>query len=137
MGVTMEMTKAYLDSKGLRYRVEEENRIRIAYGDLDNIGRAEVLVIFDDNDTSVGLRCFNVCNIPENKVVNLYEVCSKLNERYRWIKFFVDENDNTITAADDAIVQAETSGEEVLDLVRKMIHIVDEAYPEIMKSLWS
>ena len=66
----------------------------------------------------------------------MYEVCSKLNNEFRWIKFYVDERDNTITLADDAIVQLDTCGEEIWEIMVRLSDIADDAYPTIMKAIW-
>ena len=136
MGVIMEMTKAFLDSKGVKYSNVRENLITITYS-CDNIDTVKTYVLFDDNDRTVGIKAFDICKIPKDKVDSLYKICSELNEQYRWVKFYVEERDNTITAEDDAVVQADTAGDEIFELVRRLIRIVDEVYPELMKALWS
>ena len=42
-----------------------------------------------------------------------------------------------INLEDDAIVDDETGGKEVFDLVMRMAAIADEAYPELNRAIWS
>ena len=93
-------------------------------------------IIFDDNDRTVGLRAFSILKIPDSKVNNMFAVVNALNQKYRWIKFIIDEEDNTLTAADDAVVQLDSCGDEVMELCLRFASIVDEAYPEIMASIF-
>lgn len=137
MGITAEMTKAYFDSKDFHYNELRDGVLRCGIGDLDNMGDIDILINFDDNDRTVGIRSWNLCKFPAAKKPAMYEVCSKLNDNFRWIKFYVDERDNTITAADDAVVQPDSAGEELFELVLRMMAIVDEAYPELMRAIYT
>jgi hypothetical protein len=137
MNMALKMTAAYLDSKSLKYTVyEDDRRIRISYL-VDNKGSLEVIVIFDEDEGSVALRSFDFCKVPEAKTAAIYEMCSKMNKEYRWIKFFLDERDNTITLAEDAVIQLDSCGEEILDLINRMVRIGDDAYPAFMKAIWA
>ena len=137
MGAAIKMTEAYLDSKNFRYsEVKDGTALKLGIGGLDNKGRMDIIVFFDDDDGAVALRSFDLCTFGPNRREKMYEVCSDLNARFRWVKFFVDEQDNTLTVADDGVVQLDTVGAEVFELVMRMASIVDEGYPEIMKAIW-
>ena len=60
-----------------------------------------------------------------------------MNNRFNWVKFFVDESDSTITLSDDAVIQLDSCGEEIIKLIQFMTLVADEAYPEFMKAIWS
>jgi hypothetical protein len=135
--MALKMTTAYLDSKNVKYTVvDEDSRVRVGYR-VENRGNLDVIVIFDKSEDSVALRSFDFCKIPDTKKEAIYEVCSKMNMEYRWIKFFVDERDNTVTLSADAVIQLESCGEEILELVNRMVSIGDDAYPNFMKALWA
>ncbi len=138
MGVTLEMTKAFLASADCPYEeVREGETLRLVVGNIDNKGSVEVLAHFDDNEKTVALSSYNLCSVPENKKKAVFKLCSELNKRFRWVKFYLDKDDNTITAEDDAIVSPESAGEEVLELTLRMAHIIGDVYPEIMKTIWA
>lgn len=134
--LAMKMTAAFLDSKGVRYQVLDEKAMRIGFS-ADNKDTVEVIVVFDDDNTSVGLRSFKYCKFDDEKREEMYKLCSQKNFRYRWVKFYVDEQDNTITIADDAVIQLDSCGEEVFELVYRMVGIADDCYRDFMRAIYA
>ena len=137
MSVALKMISRFFDSKGIKYRVEEENRkIRVVY-DLDNVNDFVVNIFVDNDDAGVAVRSFYYVKFPANKAEAMYKKCSEINGRFRWIKFYVDDDDNTVTLAVDGVIQLDSCGEEVYELMGRMLNIADDAYPEFMKVIWS
>ena len=134
---TMQLTMAYFDSKGLKYGTDEKRNVIETGFPLENKGSIRIKIFFDDDDRTVGIRSFDYCAFPDEKKPAMYKACSLANDNYRWIKFSVDEDDNTITLADDAVVQLDSCAEEILELMVRMVHIAGEAYPSFMKALWA
>ena len=60
-----------------------------------------------------------------------------MNDKFRWVKFYVDESDNTVSLATDAVITSATCGEVIYELVLRMASIGDDAYPEFMRALWA
>ena len=83
------------------------------------------------------MKAMRSSQIEEAKKAKIYQVMSKLNDDFRWVKFSIDENDNTVTASTDAVIRMDVAGEICYELVFRMVNIVDDAYPEIMKALWA
>lgn len=138
MNLALQLTSAFLNEKDFKHRVDEEdNLITTGIGGLDNKGSMKFHIIFDDDGGSVGIRVFEYCAFPKEKTTKMYQVCSKMNEAFRWVKFYVDEEENTITLADDAVIQLDSCGEEVFELLLRMSSIGDDAYPEFMRAIWS
>lgn len=137
MNLAAKVTAAYFESRNMHCQVSGDDGeiIRVGFRG-KNKDSLEVLLIFDEGNNSVALRSFGFCKVPENKKANLYKLCSKLNDSFRWVKFYLDDDD-TVTAADDAVIQLDSCGEECLELVLRMCKITDEAYPIIMKEVWS
>ena len=107
MAMTFTLTKAYLDSKDLKCQVvDDEKALRVGFN--VDTGSIEIIVIFDDNDRTVALRCFSYIKIPAAKKDEMYKVCSEMNDCFRWIRFYVNEKNVTITMALDAVVQLDT-----------------------------
>ena len=59
-----------------------------------------------------------------------------MNAQYRWVKFYID-GDQDIACQSDALVDIESVGSECLQMVERMVGIMDEAYPEFMKAFWA
>ena len=125
-----------MEAQDLKVRTDEErNTIRAQH----SFGNTEMTVIvhFDDDDRSVGLVTYDYCVFPEDKLQKMYEICSKMNHQYRWVKFAVDEETNSIDIFDDAVIQLDTVGEEVAELIGRMMSIGEKAYPNFMKAIWA
>ncbi len=135
MSTTFQVTKTFFDAQGVKNQViEDEKVLRVGFNlEATSI---EVILIFDDNDRSVGLRSFGYVKFPADKKDRMYKVCSQLNDDYRWVKFYVDEDHNFITMADDAIVQVDGCGDELLELVMRMAKIGSDAYPKFMQAIY-
>ena len=137
MSMSLTMTKAFLDSKGFKYQADEErNIINTGFGGLKNKGTIKIMLFFDNDDRVVAIRSFEFCTFPEDKKAAMYKACSEMNYKYRWTKFYVDEDANQITIADDAVIQLDSCGEEIFELMYRLADIADEAYPYLMKAIW-
>ena len=132
------VTAAFFDQKQLRYDRRGENGEAIIAGfAMDNKEGMKVLMVFDDNNSGVKLTGLEIAKFPESKKADVYKLCSEMNARFRWAKFYVDEDDNTIVAEDDAVIFLDTCGEEVLRCCLQLVKVVDVAYPMIMKALYA
>lgn len=102
--------------------------------DLDETTVA-VRAVFDDDGHTVAIRCFRLARTKEDRFIDVLKTCNELNNRFRWVKFAID-NDNDINMEIDCIVNEETAGEVVLELVQRLCSIADEVYPELMKVIY-
>lgn len=136
--VAAKIAAEYLQGEGIKLdQYGDENEVVQVRYSADNVDRVEVKLFFDSDNRSVAVRSFNLCKVPENKKPAVYAACSKLNDKFRWVKFYIDEDDNTVTAAMDAIIQLDSCGEESKELIHRTVGIVDDAYPDLMKAIWS
>lgn len=140
MNKMFKLTTAYFDSQDIPYEVLEESD-ETAFLIQSQMNNLDTMIVcaqfFDDDDNSVQIYSCDYCKIPENKVSDMYEICSGLNKKYRWVKFFVNEENGFIIAESDAVVDLETVGERVYELIGLMYGICDEAYPEFMRAIWA
>lgn len=125
----------YMDQEDIKYTVSSDNVIKVTYTG-DNLDSIPVYVIFDEEgDEYVEFKCWDIANF-KNREAKAIEVCNELNAKYRWVKFYMD-SDKDIIVSIDAVVDSATCGEECLSLVRRVVNITDEAYPEIAKARWA
>ena len=75
-------------------------------------------------------------NVPEEKFADLLIVCNELNTEYRWLKFYVD-TDNDLMVEDDAILEPETAADECFELLVRRINILDDVKPRIMRAIYA
>ena len=132
MSVYKNLFTSFLDAQGVKYLEVKENVIRIGYN-AENKDSIAAIVFFDD-DNDVAIRCFEIAKC-KNRELNAIQACNQLNHKYRWIKFYVD-NDSDIIASTDAYVTEDSCGEEIFRLVLTLIDIVDKAYPAIMGAIY-
>lgn len=125
----------YMDAKGVKYTNSNDHVVKVVYSG-DNLKSIPVYVSFDeDGDSMIQVYCFEIANFNNNAAAGLF-ACNELNKKYRWVKFYLDK-DNDIICSLDAYIDDVTCGEECLKLVRRVVNITDEAYPTFMKALWS
>ena len=129
-----EMTKV-----GLKYREPQDlpnGSTAIACGINGRCNVYEVVFFFDADGHSMSVRVFNLVKVPVDRQLPVIELLNSLNAQYRWIKFYVNpQNDVNIQA--DAIISSETSGPIAVELLFRIIKIIDDTYPRIMKAVWS
>ena len=128
------LVSRYLDENDIKFTDVKENVIKIAYSG-DNLKTIPIFVFFDkDGDPLVTLRCWEICNFKYQEARGIL-TCNEMNSRYRWVTFYVDDDDDVI-AQIDSYIDEENCGSVVLDLVRRMVNIIDETYPKFMKARW-
>ena len=140
MSYVVEKIKQYFDEKGVRYEHFEKSEkrdeaLRIVYGG-DNADAIKIILFFDEDGGSLNVKSFTIAKVPTAKLMETYVVLNELNNEYRWVKFYVD-SDNEVTAAGDAIIDDATAGEECYEIVQRYVNIIDAVYPRIMKVIWA
>jgi hypothetical protein len=126
---------SYLDEQGIKYQVKNDRKVLITYKG-DNLETIPINVFFDeDDDPVVQLVCWEILNFKAREEQAI-QLCNKLNLQYRWVKFYID-NDKDMVASLDATFDEETCGEICLSLVRRMVSIIDDVYPEVAKARWA
>ncbi len=75
-----------------------------------------------------------ICHIS-SPTLSLYKCLNELNIKYHYVKFYMD-NDNDIIAKTDDIVPFDSSEEAIWELLIRMVGVLDDAYPQLMKAAW-
>ena len=127
---------SYMDAHGVKYTNVDANAVKVVFSG-DNMKTITVFVIFDeDGKNMVALRSWDIAAFKDDKWTTGLTVCNALNRQYRWVKFCISD-EGGVSAADDAVVDESSVGAECVQLVRRMVGIVDECYPALMKALWT
>lgn len=126
----------YLEQQNVLYSTPQDNAVLVTYNG-DNLKKIPIYVFFDkDGDPYVCMKCWDVAKIADEKYEKGLMACNALNQTYRWVKFYIDEDKDVIVQS-DTFVDELTCGEECLILVKRMVSIIDEGYPTLMQKLWS
>lgn len=131
-----EMICKYMDSKNWHYQAASDGTLIKTGFSGKNAQKIDLYIHIEEDRNEVHLRSFNYIRVPDDKMNNILRLCSQMNKKYSWVKFYVDENDMTVTLADDAVVEPSTCGDETFGLMYRMLLICDDAYPEFMRALY-
>ena len=134
--VLMDTFCRHLDEKNIKYSTPRDNAVRIGY-DCENISSCAINVFFDkDGGHTIAFKCWDVGSFKdESRYSKGLVLCNALNAKYRWAKFYLDD-DSDIVVESDAIVNESTVGPVCMEIVLRLIRIIDESYPEFMKVRW-
>ncbi len=125
----------YFNGQGIKYQEIQENTIRMEFT-ADAKGSVDIVIFFDDpGDKHIHFLSPEIAKVSEDKFVPALMEANKLNSQFRWAKFSISD-ENRFDCEADAILDANSCGEECLELVIRLVKIVDTAYPEIMKVVW-
>ena len=130
--------KQFFDQDGVKYTVinEADNLMRLAFAPTsskDGGGvRTRVLIDLDevqerDGSCTVHFACLSAGKCEEAKIPEAIVRINALNKRYRWVKFWFDDSDNTINADADAVIFPGTVGMECKQFAFRMSDIVEDA----------
>ena len=88
------------------------------------------------DDTHPWLKSWSLGEFPKEKTAAALIACNNVNKDYRWIRFYLDD-ENSVVAAADLIVDELNVVEKVIEMVFRMASIIDAAYPVFMKARWA
>lgn len=130
-----------LDAKGTKYKINAptnsgKDTMSVSYQG-DNMDTIRCNLFFDTECESVALRVFDIVKIPDGKLASMFVAVNALNNRFRFAKFCIDTDDNTVQAEIDGAFRSQDAGEITRELMLRIVNICDEAYPDLMKALWA
>ena len=126
----------YMNENDIKFVDRDDRSLSVTYVG-DNARSIKVNVIFDDDDSGcVHFVSFDVGHFDDAKKMDGYILCNKMNTRFRWVKFSIDD-DNDVVVDMDAVVEIGTAGEECSQLVKRIVGIIDDAYPEFMRAIFA
>lgn len=124
----------YCDKEGIRYTDLDDHSMKIVYTG-DNLNSIPIFVSFDkEGGPTVSFRCWNIANFSKSPANGIL-VCNDMNAKWKWVKFYIDD-DRDVIAEVDVRLNDYTCAALCHATLRSIVNIVDEAYPEFMKSLW-
>ena len=131
----MKMVEQFFESKETTPQRVGDDLLRVGWN--FNGGKISIFFRFDESDTHVHLEGMDFVTVPKDKFDAVYPVLNELNDKYVHVKFVLDTSDGEINARDDDIIQLDSCGPECFELMIRMVQIVEDAYPQIMKAMWS
>ena len=93
-------------------------------------------LVFDQDGESAQIVSSPISNVPAEKTARMLLTLNDCNHKFRWVKFYLDE-DNDVIVNGDVLFDEQNAGDACIGLIMRTASIVDDAYPDIMKSIWS
>lgn len=130
----------YMDQKDIKYNNRgpfgDNGRevVEVSFSG-KNMNSVRTVFYFDADAEAVAIRVYDIVKVPEEKVDMIYPAINSLNKHFRFAKFVLDTDDNTIQAEWDAAFRSRDVGEICYELLIRMVDICDTAYPDLMKAL--
>lgn len=113
---------------------DDQSSVWLSFG-INNGGSYRIKFISRDNDNDVAVRVFAFVHSEQKNAEKLYPVLNQLNVKYRYFKLCFD-SDGDVNLEYDYPVKSNPE-ESALELVVRIVKIIDEAYPLIMRALWN
>lgn len=134
MSVLAEALSLQLKNKDIKHSVHGDNNEGvIVFQQLpDSKIAATVLFLTDDKTNSVSVRFYNFYKLEDEDITgNTFFLLNQMNQRYRWGKVVLDEND--IMIAMDAMVTPFNIADICIQLMVYGAQIADETYMALEK----
>ena len=96
----------------------------------------EVFFVFDRDESGVCMHILRLVTFPEDRTGQVFDALNALNRKYRWLKFYSD-NDCNIHVQEDAPLHGENGGKYCVRMLKRATRIIDDTYPDIMRALWA
>ncbi len=97
----------------------------------------EAMYISRSEKNDVAFRIFNLVRFPEEKFSEMLKVVNDCNIKFRFLKFYIDTESNSVDAGFDFTIEAENLGECAYEMLMRSAGIIDQCYPEFMSVLKS
>ena len=127
-----------LEAKGIKYSVNElskSSNVKVGVSG-KNVSHFDIRFISSDDDNDVSVRVYSLVKVPEAKLETMLEKLNEMNDQYRYARFHVD-SDNEVTVSFDMALCVDNVGDIAFELVARLMKIVDDSYPDLMKIIWS
>ena len=133
-------TKAFLalmDEKGISYSVEGldsngNEMVSIDNADSDINYSYTIRYFFDDGGENCSLRVWNIITFADADFAKVLRTVNSLNCKYKYVRFTVDESDNTVTAAIDTIFRIHDIDEIIWEATLYVVDIIEAGYPDLV-----
>lgn len=129
-----------LTERGLKFDYIEEYdnpMVALGFGGGDfSFTHVVVHLVFDLDGTSAQIVTSPIAGVPVEKTAQVLLTLNECNNKFRWVKFYLDE-DNDIIANGDVMFDEQNTAETCIEMIMRTANIIDDAYADLMKAVWS
>lgn len=127
------------DREGLKYkepRTTDSGKTAVTLGVSGSHGNSyNVGFYFDTDEKGVAVRVYQFTACNDSNYAKMLLACNQLNNKYRWLKFVIDD-DRDINIEADCIISPTTAGTVCTEMFYHVMGIAKDAYPILMKAQW-
>ncbi len=127
---------AQKDLKYKEFRELEDGGTLMVAGFNGQMATYDLLMVFDKEDHTVMIRVGRLAKIPIDRQFEVLSALNELNREYRFVSFYSDAED-FVTVQTDRVIAANETADPVMEMIVRVVQILDGAYPRIMKAIWS
>lgn len=127
--------KATSDYKVFTEESDKTSHVWLQFG-IKNGGSYRIRFISHDDDNDVSVRVFSIVTVDEERRPKVLPVINQLNSKFRFVKFVLD-NDGDINLEYDYLMDCPDPAASAKELIIRMVQIIDDAYPELMRAMWA
>lgn len=116
---------AQIEKEGLKYtKNAEDNRVMLNYSG-DHFKSKTFVFSFDKDGKSFSLHVFSLVKFSDDQLDAAYKFCNTMNNKYRWLKTYVD-SDKELTVEYDGVIDASTAGPVCSEILHRSVSITDD-----------
>lgn len=132
-----EIAKVF-DDNGIKYRINETANTSAVEAGFSGKNAPNILVRFisTDDDNDVAARILSLVKVTDEKRPAVLEAINSLQRRFRYVNFTIDD-DGDVHVGYDMPVRTTNVGDIAVEMFVRMVKIADDAYPVLMKAIWS
>lgn len=127
--------KQHDELKVFTEEVGNSSNVWLQFG-IKNGGSYKIRFISHDDDNDVSVRIYELLSVEEDQYAAILKAINKLNSKYRYVKFVLDK-DGDINVEYDYLMRCPDPAASAMELVIRIVKIVDESYPELMRALFA
>ena len=103
---------------------------------IKNGGDYRIRFISEDDDNDVSVRVFSLVEVDESMRAKVLPIINEFNSKYRFVKFVLG-SDGAINLEYDYLVRCPNPAVSAREIVIRIVKIIDDAYPELMRAMWA
>lgn len=128
-----------LKSADLKYQMQTAGSLEyIETGFSGDNTTVKIRAIALGNNDEFKILSAELAKFPQPKLDAGYKLENELNDKYKYVKFTIDKDGDLAVQWDlPDNVPNEAVGRTGVEILLRMFKIIDDAYPEIMKTIWS
>lgn len=135
---SIEEIQIAFNEAGLKHSVEEiGTNWLLRAGVSGNAAQYDFLFIKDDDrGNDVAVRIGHVVKYPKERFAKAYETLNSLQVKYRFIRFTLDDEGN-VNVEYDFPTAYTAIGPGAVEILVRLVKILDECYSDLMRSIWA